>query len=411
MESGYKYLQPKYVSKFQCDGKICPANCCKRDWRILIDEETFEKYLRLESSEHEITKHLEKNPEGVGWLIKQVNGSCPFMTENCLCSIQRKHGEEFLSQTCMSYPRQLHNFGEIIERTLTPTCPLAADLILNSERLEFEFAELNLPTWAKGNLTVGNTNVPKEIFPCVIDIQLTAISILQEKRLSIDERLIVLGFYLLQLEEIILRKDLKIIETLNKIYTSEEFFINQVPQLLNSVHFQILEFAEIIFGTLNKIYGDEKILKTPENQIYIDKFCKTFSINFGEELNFRELAENYFDLQEIRKVFAKDFETAFENYLVNDFFGGVYPYKVDGNIQQNYAVFVMTFKILELIGLSITALSRSDENETRAEIFKMVTDMSMDLNHNENYLTALTEELKNKSDITILMCGLLQKKT
>ena len=408
MESEYKYLQPKYVGKFQCDGKICPANCCERDWRILIDEETFEKYSQLESNRHEITKHLEKNPEGEGWLIEQVEGSCPFMTEDCLCSIQRKHGEEFLSQTCLSYPRQLYNFGEIIERTLTPTCPLAADLILNSARLEFEFAPLNLPEWAQGNLIVGATKVPKEIFPCVIEIQLTAISILQEKRLSIDERLIILGFYLFQVEEIVSRKDLKVIDTLNKIYTSEEFFVNQVPKLLESVHFQILEFAEIIFGTLNKIYGDEKILKTAGNQKYIDKLQKVFGVKFGEEMNFRELAENYFDLQEIRSVFIKDFETAFENYLVNDFFGGVYPYKIDGTVQQNYAVFVTAFKILELIALSITALSRSDEKETRAKIFKMITDMSMDLNHNENYLSALAEELKGKADIAILMRGLLQ---
>jgi|GEM_PF-1041896 len=408
MESGYIYLQPKYVSKFKCDGKICPANCCKRDWRILIDEETFEKYSKLESAAHEITKHLEKNPEGVGWLIEQVDGSCPFMTENCLCSIQRKHGEEFLSQTCLSYPRQLYNFGEIVERTLTPTCPLAADLILRKEkRLDFETVPLKLPGWTKGNLVVGRTKVPEKIFPCIIDIQLTAISILQERRLSIDERLIILGYYLFQAEEIIQRDELSLIETLNKIYTSEEFFLNQMPQLIDSVHFQILEFAEIIFGVLNKIYGDDKILKTEGNGKYIEKFCKAFGVTFGGELNFRELAENYFDLLEIRKVFVENNQVAFENYLVNDFFGGVYPFKIEGSIQQNYAVFVMAFKILEMIALAITALSR-DNSQADAEIFKMVTDMSMDLNHNEEYLGALSEELKSKSDITIFMRGLLQ---
>ena len=259
--SEYVYLQPKYVGKFHCDGKICPANCCMRDWRILIDEETFEKYSKLESAEHEITKHLEKNPEGYGFLIEQTQGACPFMTEDCLCSIQREHGEEFLSQTCLSYPRQLYNFGEIIERTLTPTCPLAAELILNSERLEFEFAPLDIPDWAEGNLIVGLSKVPKEIYPCVIEMQLTAISILQEKRLSIDERLIILGYYFLQAEEFIQRGELNLLETLNKIYKSEEFFAEQVPQLIDSIKFQILEFVQVMFGLLKKIYSDEKILK------------------------------------------------------------------------------------------------------------------------------------------------------
>ena len=125
-------------------------------------------------------------------------------------------------------------------------------------------------------------------------------------------------------------------------------------------------------------------------------------------MNFQELAENYFDLGDIRKFFVKDFESEIENYLVNDFFGGVYPYKVEGTIQQNYAVFIAAFKILELTALSITALSRDDEETTRREIFKMLTDMSMDLNHNENYLSAISAELENKSDITILMRSLLQ---
>ncbi len=403
------YLQPKYVSKFQCDGKICPANCCKRDWRILIDAETFEKYSRIESDAKEITKHLEKNSEGEGFLIEQDENGCPFMTEECLCGLQKKFGEEFLSQTCLSYPRQLCNFGEIIERTLTPTCPLAAELILNSPRLEFEFAPLNLPDWAEGNLIVGETNVPKKIYPCIIEIQLTAISILQEKRLSVDARLIILGYYLFQLDEIIQRDDLKIIETLNKIYRSEEFFINQVPHLLDSVKFQILEFAETFFTLLKKIYGSEKILTTESNRKYIRQLEKVFGANFSanEDLNFRELAENYFDLRDIKKIFLEKYSAAFENYLVNDFFGGVYPYKVEGNFQQNFAVFVVRFKILELVALSIMTLSRGDEKNVRTEISQMLSDLSMDLNHNENYLSAIADELKNKSDITTLMRSLL----
>ena len=409
MESEYLYLQPKYVSKFQCDGKICPANCCKRDWRILIDEDAFEKYSQLESSEKEITKHLEKNPEGEGWLIEQNENGCPFMNENCLCSLQKNFGEKYLSQTCLTYPRQLCNFGEIIERTLTPTCPLAADLILNAERLEFEFAKLNLPDWAEGNLIVGETNVPQEIYPCIIDLQLTAVSILQEKRLSIDARLVILGYYLFQAEEIISRGDLKVLETLNKIYRSEEFFVNQVPQLLDSVKFQILEFVETFFTLLKKIYGSQEILTTEGNKKYISQIEKVFGVDFSadEDFNFRELAENYFDLQDIKKIFLEKYSLAFENYLANDFFGGVYPYKVEGTIQQNYAVFIARFKILELTALSIMTLSRGDEKNVRTEIFQMLTDLSMDLNHNENYLAAVAEELKNKSDITILMRGLL----
>lgn len=405
MASNYIYLQPKYVSKFMCDGKICPANCCARDWRIVIDAETYEKYFQLESSQHELTKNLEPNTDGEGFLIKQSeNNHCPFETADGLCKIQLKYGEKFLSQTCMCYPRQLFNFGEIIERTLTPTCPLAAELILNSERLEFEFAPLDLPDWAQGQLIISDSKVPQKIFPCIIDLQLTAVSILQERRLKIDERLIVLGYYLFQAEKIIDLGELHLLETLNKIYTSEEFFLQEIPQLLDSINFQVTEFVQTIFELLKKIYGDENILKTEGNQKYIDQLCKVFGVNFFcDELNFDELAENYSDLEDIRKIFIENYSAAWENYLVNDFFGGVYPYKISGKIQHNFAVFVTGYKILELIALSMTVLSRENEKILRQEIFSMITDMSMDLNHNENFLSALADNLEDKADISIFM--------
>lgn len=411
MESLYKYLQPKYVGKFFCDGKKCPANCCCRDWKILIDDETYEKYLNLESSAHEITRHIEKNPEGDGYLIKQnEKNRCPFMNENSLCKIQLEHGEKYLSQTCLSYPRQLVNFGEIIEKTLTPTCPLAAELILNSsEKIKFEFAPVELPEWAHGNLIVGETKVPQEFFPYILEIQLTAISILQEKRLTTDQKLVVLGFYLFQVEEMQRRGELNLIPTLNKIYTSEEFFSEQIPTLLHSVNFQILEFAENFFGLLKNIYGNEKILKTPENQKYVEILKSAMIFNPDDDLNFQELAENYFDLGDIRKIFLKEYELFFENYLVNDFFGGVYPFKIDGTIQNNFAVFVANYKILENIALSMTAQSR-DEKNLRAEIFEMLCNMSMDLNHNENYISAIAKFFEKKSDIRFFMRSFLQTK-
>ena len=409
MENGYQYLQPKYVGKFKCDGRNCPANCCCREWKLIVDDETYEKYLKLESPEREITKNIISNDEGAGFLIRQAeNYRCAFLTAEGLCKIQLKHGEEFLSQTCLSYPRQMVNFGAIVERTLTPTCPLAAELILNSnEQIKFETVSVELPKWARGKLTVGEHNVSEEFLPYITEIQFTAVSILQEKRLTLDQRLIVLGFYLFQVEDMQRRGELNLIPTLNKIYTSEEFFAEQIPMLLHSVNFQILEFAKIFFGLLKKLYGDEKVLTTAGNQKYVDVLFNAMSFNPAEDLNIQELAENYFDLLEIRKVFVKDYENFFENYLVNDFFGGVYPFKVGGTIQNNFAVFVATFKILENIALAITAQSRGDEKNLRAEIFKMIYEMSMDLNHNENYLAAIAEFLKDKSDITTFMRSFL----
>ncbi|MBR5914107.1 MAG: flagellin lysine-N-methylase [Selenomonadaceae bacterium] len=366
----YVYLQPKYVSEFKCDGKICPKNCCRRNWKISIDEETYEKYLRLESEEHELTRNIFS--DGGEFFIKQDGGACPFLNSDGLCSIQLERGEENISQVCRSYPRQLYRFGAMIERSLTLTCPLAARLVLNPNlRIEFETAQIDLPEWANRQIFVSESNVPPEISNHFVEIQLTAISILQQRALTIDGRLIVLGFYLRQLEEFIRRGDFGTIATLNKIYTSEEFFLGQVPILIDSVKFQKKEFVPLISSVVDKI-------RDGAAQKYL------------RQINFDIAAK-------VRKKFFKKYSMTLENYLVNEFFGGVYPYKIKSTIQHNYAVFSVNFKILE-----VTALSLYAKNSER-KIFEMISELAVDLNHNENFLSAITDAVKDFADITILM--------
>ena len=366
----YVYLQPKYVGEFQCDGKICPKNCCKRDWKISIDAQTYEKYLRLESEEHELTRHIFSDDGEL--FIKQENGACPFLNSDGLCSIQLARGEENISEVCRSYPRQLYRIGAMIERSLTLTCPLAAKLALNSKRhIEFETAQIDLPNWAQRQIFVSESNVPQKILQYVVEIQLTAISILQERRLTLDGRLIVLGFYLRQLEEIFQRGDFETILTLNKIYTSEEFFLGQIPILIDSVKFQSKEFIALISEVTKKI-------------------CGGAAHKYLRQINFDVTAK-------VRKKFFKKYSMLLENYLVNEFFGGIYPFKINGTIQHNYAVFVVNYKILELTALSLYA-----KNSER-KILEMIIELTVDLNHNENFLSAITDSVKDFADITILM--------
>lgn len=370
------YLQPKYVSEFQCDGKICPKNCCKRNWKISIDAETYEKYLKFEGVEHELTRNILKN-DGE-YFIQQIDGSCPFLNSNGLCSIQLERGEENISQICRSYPRQLYKFGGLIERSLTITCPLAANLVLNpNRRIEFETKEIILPDWAQRQIFVNEPNISQKILPYAVEIQLTAISILQEKRLSIDGRLIVLGFYLRQVEEIFLRGDLETISTLNKIYTSEEFFVGQMPLLISSVNFQPKEFLTLMSNVIAKIRDGTA-----------EKFLRQIDFNISDK---------------VRKKFLKKYTQTLENYLVNEFFGGAYPFKIEGTIQHNYAVFAVNYKIVESTALSMF-------NKPARKIFEMISELAVDLNHNNNFLNAITDEVKNFADITILMSKLFRGK-
>ena len=363
------YLQPKYVENFKCDGRNCPANCCRRNWKIEIDAETFNKYAQIESDAHELTRNI--FIDGGKFYISHENGACPFLNADGLCTIQLERGEENISQICRDYPRQLYKIGAIIERSLTLSCPIAAQLILSGGRIEFETREIELPSWADGQLMVCEPHIPPQILPYAIEIQLTSISLLQERRLTLDQRLIILGFYLRQVEEIFNRGDFETILTLNQIYTSEEFFIKQVPILTDSVKFRQKDFVKLMTAAAKTIRdGAGK------------KFIAQIEFEFGGKLC---------------KKFLRKYAQAMENFLVNEFFGGVYPFRIDGTIQHNYAVFAVTYKLVETTALSIFAKNSS------AKILNAIGELAVDLNHNEEFIRAVTDFLEVDADISTLM--------
>ena len=95
-----KCIQANYIKNFQCDGKKCGARCC-RDWRIVVDEDAYDKFSELETeTREEIFQHTEwvaDETEGVDILVLKLreNGVCSLLGEDCLCKLQKKHGEEF----------------------------------------------------------------------------------------------------------------------------------------------------------------------------------------------------------------------------------------------------------------------------------------------------------------------------
>ena len=112
----YECFQPKYFSRFKCDGQKCNAHCCRK-WRIDIDKKTYKKYshLKPKSAAQEITRQIKKRDNSENYIIKlDKNANCPFLTEDNWCQIQRKYGEDFLSEVCTTYPRRVIYFGSFL---------------------------------------------------------------------------------------------------------------------------------------------------------------------------------------------------------------------------------------------------------------------------------------------------------
>lgn len=123
MEKGKKMTlyQPDYYDKFQCTASACPMTCCMQ-WRIAVDDETLFHW------QEDWKKHVKEVEEGHVIRLNK-DGICPFLNEEKLCKIVLKAGDQAISHTCQTFPREEHKYNSRIERCLTPGCPAVLDLM------------------------------------------------------------------------------------------------------------------------------------------------------------------------------------------------------------------------------------------------------------------------------------------
>lgn len=332
------------------------------------------------------------------------------LTPDYWCSVQCRYGESFLSITCRAYPRVAHFMLDYYERSLSLTCPVAADLILSlTEPMAFEQVELDEQQHAANGLT-STPNIPRGLIERFFTIQYAAISILQSRNLSIDGRLIVLGFYLDRLDELIKGDRLDEIETLSAVYSSEEFLNGKAQRLSDSIEFNVENYIRTMFNLLDSIYGAEAEFNQL-NRRYIDAISDALDIsvdkNKGASLS--KLVKNYRRLEPARNDFLDRNSIKLEHYLVNEFFLGLYPWKFSSSIRQGYGAFVATYKILELVALSIEVQWRkwngNDSDPPKEyQLPATISSLAVNVDHNRKYLKCLTSHLDG--DILSIMKSL-----
>lgn len=121
-----KIIRTEFFDDFKCWMDKCPDNCCDEHWNISIDDKTYQSYIAADfpDLDHKITS---SDPH---FLIKNHN-KCPFIASNGLCTIHRDYGEEFLSNTCRSYPRFVSAYGDLYIENIGLSCPASADWIVH----------------------------------------------------------------------------------------------------------------------------------------------------------------------------------------------------------------------------------------------------------------------------------------
>lgn len=124
-----QYRKPSYFDKFKCTADKCPDTCCA-GWQIVIDEQALDCYIGEKGS------FGNRLLNGIDWregCFLQCGGRCSMLNDNNLCDLVTELGEDALCETCHRYPRHVEEFEGLREWSLSLSCPVAAELILECE--------------------------------------------------------------------------------------------------------------------------------------------------------------------------------------------------------------------------------------------------------------------------------------
>ncbi len=126
-------IKPDFYDKFKCIADKCTDNCCI-GWEIDVDENTLEKYRKLQSPlGDEIRSEIVKAEDGVYSFRLTEKERCPFLNENNLCDIIIKCGENYLCEICREHPRFYEWFPGVTECGLGLCCEEVCRILLENE--------------------------------------------------------------------------------------------------------------------------------------------------------------------------------------------------------------------------------------------------------------------------------------
>lgn len=197
-----KDLRPAYYDDFHCLAADCRFSCCK-NWRIAFDKKDYLSLKRQKGTE-DLNNRLE---QGVRRLRdKESNyygefdmsgGDCPLLREDGLCALQIEKDHAALPQVCRAFPRAMAYLPEYLERSLSPACEGVLELLWNLPD-GVEFRSDPLPKKERGTLTVSGE---RPLVPFFQPIREWCIDILQDRRLPLPQRILLIGFALRELAE------------------------------------------------------------------------------------------------------------------------------------------------------------------------------------------------------------------
>ena len=259
------------------------------------------------------------------------NGKCPLICKDDMCYIQRNLGAEALSEVCQTYPRKAVVLGNCQLRSLSMTCPVAAEeALFSSDGMVLEIIDNQNERDNNFNLVLRDLNKKRLADTKAIDsVIIGGLLILQNRDFSREERMVLLGLFLDRVDDIELGD-----ETSDKIidialaYQTEKFQ-DEAREIMSAFFFEVEKYQQIMTKLLSEAAEQEQLGALAELQKQVDNYTVMHD-------KWQQSLEN-------------EYGRAIDNFWLQEFLHHGYPFRFEGSFMHNYLAYILSYKMWEII--------------------------------------------------------------
>lgn len=396
-----KILKPFYYDDFKCTANECIDNCCS-NWRINIDEKTYKKYKRMKGEwGKKINNNISRKRSNISYLqygkINLKNNKCSLLSEDGLCTIHSKLGENYLCNTCKKYPREIRKYGEIYERNLSIYCPEVARYIIKC-KYNFSF---NLENEKLSDLDkdyIFNNKYNEKLYNILWNTRSLAMEIIQFKEIEIWKRIAFFKMITDKVQNIINEKQYD---------NYEEVLNNFREQITNIDVINSLDKISVISDVKVKFIQSALQVRANQgiNNEKFDNLLKEYNELFDKDIDFKGNIKKIIKKEEEFNTYLKEQENIIENLLIYL----IYKYFMDALYSKNLNAEVNNI-ILSYAMIKMLLLARYNKNneelseEDFVEVFYL---FSREIEHNTVFLKNIYKDIKEAGYDTLAYITIL----
>lgn len=375
MKETHQFLMPDYYENFSCKMGKCRSACCI-GWPISVSMTNYFRLLgvecrkdlrqRLDTGLRIVDKPTE---EEYARFEPRYDGNCPLRMHDGRCALHAELGEDILPDVCRLYPRGIRMRAKdgIYEISCANSCEAVLELLFEKhEKIDFIKREMKIavPPHCEREAYFETFGEEEKIRSCLI-------SIMQDRRYPLKERLMMLGNVLDEMDRAMDAHDEKMMRTL---FSEEGAYAEKNRVETKRESCEISE-EHIMFG-LDTVEKMMTLLDSRSNSI---RECGERALAFfGKDEN--SLSQYIKANGEFNAKFP-EWETFFEHMLVNHMFFSVFPFQDrPENMHSEYTALCAVYVILRFLALGCSAemKSRDDLTDIMASAFRLIDHTEFD---------------------------------